>query len=117
MKNLETNLDPKELSKDPEEFKRFLIALKAMEHYTYHNRWQIDKINYDYSTLDPKYLSKMTYDYKTRVKRLEEAMKVNQLFLDEIYKKYDLKRKNHCCWSISKKFTESFCIYLNKINQ
>ena len=88
MKNLETNLDPKELSKDPEEFKRFLIALKAMEHYTYHNRWQIDKINYDYSTLDPKYLSKMTYDYKTRVKRLEEAMKVNQLFLDEIYKKY-----------------------------
>ena len=88
MKNIETNLDPKELSKNPEEFKRFLIALRAMEHYTYHNRWQIDKINYDYSNLDKKYLSKMTYDYKTRVKRLEDAVNKNQLFLNEISKKY-----------------------------
>jgi len=88
MKKLETNLDPKDLSKNPEEFKRFLIALREMELYTYHNTWQVDKINYDYSSLDKKYLEKMTYDYKTRVKRLQDAMAVNQTFLNEIYKKY-----------------------------
>ena len=88
MKNLETNLDPKELSKNPEEFKRFLIALRTMDNYTYHNKWQIDKINNDYSNLDKKYLSKMTYNYKTRVKRLEEAIDSNQGFLSEIAKKY-----------------------------
>ena len=89
MKNLETNLDPKELSKNPEEFKRFLVALRTMYYYTYHNRWQIDKINSDYTTIDKKYLSKMTYDYRTRVKRLESAMDVNQAFLTEIWKKYE----------------------------
>ena len=89
MKNLETNLDPKELSKNPEEFKRFLIALRTMNYYTYQNKWQIDKLNNDYSHLDPKYLSKMTYDYKTRIKRLEEAMDSNQGFLSEIAKKYE----------------------------
>lgn len=88
MKNLETNLDPKELSKDPEELKRFLIALRTMEYYYYHNRWQVDKINYDYSHIDKKYLSKMTYDYKTRVKRLETAIDANQIFLTEISNKY-----------------------------
>ena len=88
MKKLETNLDPKELLKNPEDFKRFLIALREMELYTYHNTWQVDKINYDYSSLDKKYLEKMTYDYKTRVKRLQDAMAVNQTFLNEIYKKY-----------------------------
>jgi carnosine N-methyltransferase len=59
-----------------------------MELYTYHNKWQVDKINYDYSNLNKKYLEKMTYDYKTRVKRLLDAMAVNQTFLNEIYKKY-----------------------------
>jgi len=88
MKQLVTNLNPEILSKNPEEFKKFLVALRTMEYYTYHNKWQIDKINYDYYYLDKKYLSKMTYDYKTRVKRLEEAMAQNQIFLSEISKKY-----------------------------
>ena len=88
MKNLETNLDPKELSKNPEEFKRFLIALRTMDYYTYHNRWQIDKIISDYTSIDKKYLSKMTYDYNIRVKRLENAIDENQAFLSEICKKY-----------------------------
>ena len=88
MKKLTTNLDPVTLSKDSEEFKRFLVALTTMQYYSYHNRWQIDKIIYDYSNLDKKYLSKMTYDYRTRVKRLEEAMILNQAFLTEISSKY-----------------------------
>ena len=88
MKKLVTNLNLETLSKDPEELKRFIIALKTMQYYTYHNRWQIDKIIYDYSHLDKKYLSKMKYDYRTRVKRLEEAMALNQKFLYEISFEY-----------------------------
>ena len=88
MKKLETNLNPEELSKNPDELRRFLVAIKTMQNYQYHNRWQIDKLNYDFSYLDKKFLSKMTYDYKTRVKRLEEAVKNNQIFLSEISQKY-----------------------------
>ena len=88
MKKLETNLDPNELSKNPQEFKRFLIALKGMEFYSLYNKWQIEKLKYDYSNMNKKFLEKMSYDYKIRVKRLEEAMKLNQIFLSEIAKKY-----------------------------
>jgi len=102
MIKLETNLDPKELSKNPEEFKRFLVAIDAMELYSYHNYyWQIDKLYKDFSSLDKKYLEKMTYDYGERGKRLEDAIGLNQYFLNEIaqlykpdstfYEKYDMK--------------------------
>ena len=101
MIKLETNLDPKELSKNPEEFKRFLVAIDAMELYSYHNYWQIDKLYNDFYSLNKKYLEKMNYDYETRGKRLEDAMGLNQYFLNEIaqlykpdssyYNKYDMK--------------------------
>jgi carnosine N-methyltransferase len=87
-KQLITNLNPEILSKNPEEFKRFLVALKAMENYTSHNRWQIDLLNNDYENLGEKYLSKMKYDYKERVKRVENAMDENQIFLSQISKEY-----------------------------
>ena len=90
MKNLETNLNPTELSKDKEEFKRFLVALNGMEKYSYHNRWQIDKIIYDYSNMDKRLLSKMTYDYNTRVKRLESGVELNQKFLSTIISKHNI---------------------------
>ena len=88
MKKLETNIDPKELSKDQDEFKRFFIAIRGMELYSYQNYWQVDKISYDFSSLDKNYLEKMNYDYKTRIKRLYEAMGLNQIFLTEISNKY-----------------------------
>ena len=88
MKKLETNLRPEILSKNPEEFKRFLIALNCMEYYLYQNRYQIELLKKDFSSLDKKYLDKMSYDYKTRIKRLEEAQNQNQIFLKEIAKKY-----------------------------
>ena len=88
MKKLETNLRPEIVSKNPEEFKRFLIALNCMEYYLYQNRYQIELLKKDFSSLDKKYLEKMSYDYKTRIKRLEEAQNQNQIFLKEIAKKY-----------------------------
>ena len=88
MKQLETNLSPEKLSKNPEEFKRFLIALNCMENYIYQNLYVIDTLNKDYQSIDKKYLSKMPYDYRTRIKRLEEAFDLNQKFLKEIAEKY-----------------------------
>ena len=84
MKNLQTNIDYKELSKNGTEYKRFLVAINGMEKYTYHNRWQIDKLIYDYSYMDKRLLSKMTYDYNTRVKRVEEGVQLNQKFLTTV---------------------------------
>ena len=84
MKKLETNLSPEILSKDPEEFKRFLISLDCMDTYIYQNKYQIEALNKDYPNLNKKYLSKMNYDYKTRIKRLEEAYNLNQIFLQKI---------------------------------
>ena len=88
MKKLETNLSPQILSKDPEEFKRFLCAIDSMENYIFQNKYQVDALNKDYSSLDKKYLSKMKYDYKTRIKRLEEAYNLNQIFLKKISQLY-----------------------------
>ena len=88
MKNLQTNLDFKELSKNKEEFKRFLVAITGMDYYSYHNRWNIDKIITDYSNMDKRLLSKMTYDYHTRVKRLESALELNQNFLTTVAREY-----------------------------
>ena len=88
MKNLETNIDINELSKNKEEFKRFLVAITGFDHYTYHNKWQIDKLIYDYSNMDKRLLSKMTYDYNTRVKRVQEGVDLNQKFLTTISNKY-----------------------------
>ena len=87
-KKLETNLSPEILSKNLGEFKRFLIALNCMENYIAQNKYKIDELNKDYPSLDKKYLNKMAYDYKTRIKCLEEAYKLNQIFLTEISKKY-----------------------------
>ena len=84
MKNLQTNIDYKELSKNGTEYKRFLVAINGMEKYTYHNKWQIDKLIYDYSYMDKRLLSKMTYDYNTRVKRVEEGVQLNQKFLTTV---------------------------------
>ena len=88
MKTLETNLNPKTLSKNPNEFKMFLIALNCMENYIIQNKVQIDTLNKDYSTMDQNLLNKVPYNYKTRIKRLEEAFNLNQIFLTEISKKY-----------------------------
>ena len=54
MNKLETNLNPEVLSKNHEEFKRFLIALSCMENYLYQNRYQIDILNRDYPSIDKK---------------------------------------------------------------
>ena len=88
MKNLQTNIDYKELSKNGTEYKRFLVAINGMEKYTYHNKWQIDKLIYDYSYMDKRLLSKMTYDYNTRVKRVEEGVALNQKFLTTVSSKF-----------------------------
>ena len=88
MKNLVTNLDINELSKNFGEFKRYLVAITGMEYYSYHNRWAIDKIIYDYSNMDKRLLSKMTYDYNTRVKRLESGVELNQSVLSTILSQY-----------------------------
>jgi len=88
MKNLETNLSPEILSKNQEDFKRFLTALYSMENYINHNKFQTEAIIKDYSSMDPRYLSKLSYDYKKRVARLNEAYKLNQSFLSTVASKY-----------------------------
>ena len=88
MKNLETNIDYKELSKNGVEYKRFLASINGMERYTYHNKWQIDKLIYDYSYMDKRLLSKMTYDYNVRVKRVEDGVALNQKFLTTVSSQY-----------------------------
>ena len=93
MKKLETNLSPEILSKNPDEFKRFLTALDCMENYASQNKYIIDTVNNSYSKIDKKYLDKMSYDYKTRVKRLEEAINNNQIFLKEIATKFKPEEK------------------------
>ena len=88
MKKLETNLDAKILGQDKEELKRLIITLYAMENYKYHNRYQIEKFNFDVNNIDKKLLGKLNYDVKQRIQRLDQAMTLNQNVLLEIVKSY-----------------------------
>ena len=88
MKKLETNLDAKILGQDKEELRRLIIALYAMENYKYHNRYQVEKMNYDFHNIDKNLISKLTYDINQRIIKLDQAMTENQNILLEIVKHY-----------------------------
>jgi carnosine N-methyltransferase len=88
MKKLETNLDASILGQDKDELKRLIITLYAMENYKYHNRYQIEKFNYDVSNIDQKYIGRLNYDIKQRIQLLDQAMTLNQNMLLEIVKNY-----------------------------
>lgn len=87
-KNIITNIDPVELSKNKEEFMRFLYAINSLEEYTLDKQIYIEKIKSDFEKLDQKYISKLSFNYKDRILKLKKAIDHNQKFFNKIISIY-----------------------------
>ena len=79
----------------PEYFKKinyypyfpYQVALLFLN-YEYYNDYIPQKIEDNYKKLDKKYLDKLPFDYKDKVKKVKEGMKINQEFFTKIANLY-----------------------------
>ena len=87
--NLIIDLNPEKLSKDPEEFKRFLAVIKAMESYGPDNLEEAEKMEKDFEIINSKYpYPKYSFNYEERISRWKSSIKHNQSFINELIKIY-----------------------------
>ena len=87
--NLIIDLNPEKLSKDPEEFKRFLAVIKAMESYGPDNLEEAEKMEKDLEIINSKYpYPKYSFNYEERISRWKSSIKHNQSFINELIKIY-----------------------------
>ena len=56
--------------------------------YEQYNEYIPNKLESNYQNLDPKYLAKLPFDYKEKVKKVKEGMKTNQEFFTKIANLY-----------------------------
>ena len=87
-KTLKVDLDLDSLYQNPAAFKDYVSAIHCMENYWYYAQYYVEKMDRDFKAIGEKYLSKMNYDYKDRLKRLKDAILCNQVFLNQIIYKY-----------------------------
>ena len=95
----------------PEYFKRLnlypspkLCALTFLNYEKYHE-YIPERIENNYKNLDPKYLAKLPFDYKEKVKKVKEGIKTNQAFFTKIANLYLDRFKDA---NISDKYFNSF---------
>ena len=62
--------------------------------YEKYNQFIPEKIESNYKKIDPKYLDKLPFDYKDKVKKVREGMKTNQEFYTKIANLYIDKFKD-----------------------
>ena len=95
----------------PEYFKRLnlypspkLCALTFLNYEKYHE-YIPERIESNYKNLHPKYLAKLPFDYKEKVKKVKEGIKTNQAFFTKIANLYLDRFKDA---NISDKYFNSF---------
>jgi carnosine N-methyltransferase len=88
-KNLIIDLTPETLSKNQNEFKRFLAVIQSMESYGPDTLKEASKMEKDFEIINSKYpYPKYPFNYKERITRLKQAIELNQSFLNELIKIY-----------------------------
>ena len=71
--------------------KLYYLSLLNYEKY---NQYIPNKIEENYKKLDPKYISKLPFDYNEKVKKVREGLKVNQTFFTKVANLYIDKFSN-----------------------
>ena len=89
--NLIIELNPKELIKDKEQFKRFLSVINAIEQYSTKELERINKMEKNFEYFGEKYISKLSFNYKERITTLKKCISHNQDFLNKLIKIYKPK--------------------------
>ena len=70
------------------------LCLHNFLNYEKYNQDIPNKLENNYKNLDPKYLAKLPFDYKDKVKKVKEGMKTNQAFFTKIANLYLNNFKN-----------------------
>lgn len=86
--NLTIELNPEQLIKNKEEFKRFLTVIKSMESYSQDAIKEVNKMEKDFEKIDQKYTSKLSFNFKDRINRLKDSISQNQDLLNNMLKIY-----------------------------
>ena len=69
----------------PEDVKLCCLCFLDYERY---NEYIPQKLESNYKKIEPKYLEKLPFDYKEKVKKVKEGMKTNQIFFTKIANLY-----------------------------
>ena len=64
-----------------------VVALTFLNYENY-NKYIPEKLESNYKNMDPKYLSKLPFNYKDKVKKVKDGMKTNQEFFSKIANLY-----------------------------
>ena len=67
------------------------LCTYCFQDYEVYNEYIPNKIESNYQKLEPKYLEKLPFDYKEKVKKVKEGMKTNQEFFNKIVNLYSDK--------------------------
>ena len=64
------------------------LCYLSLLNYEYYNEYIPNKLETNYKNLESKYLSKLPFDYKEKVKKVKEGIKINQNFYNKIANMY-----------------------------
>ena len=65
------------------------LCLLAFLNYEYYNEYIPEYLENNYKKIEPKYLAKLPFNYKEKVKKVKEGMKTNQVFFSKIANLYN----------------------------
>ena len=64
------------------------LCCLSLLNYEYYSEYIPNKLENNYKNIDPKYLSKLPFDYREKVKKVKEGIKTNQKFYNKIANMY-----------------------------
>ena len=86
--SIDFDLNPENIIKDKEKFKRFLSGISALELYSLEAFKKMEKMEQDLKSFDQKYISKLSFNIQDRVSKLKEAIEHNQNLFNHVSKIY-----------------------------
>jgi carnosine N-methyltransferase len=87
-KILRNNITPEFFAKDPYLAIRFKIVIREMLDYSKNCDRIISNLEKNYSSLSKEHLSKLPFNYKDKIEKVKNGIKLNQMFYDKVASLY-----------------------------
>lgn len=90
-KILKNDITPEYFQKDPYMALRFAIVLKEMKEYSQNCGYILKDLEKGYSALSKDHLGKLPFNYKDKIEKVKEGIKLNQDFYNKVVSLYSPK--------------------------
>ena len=90
-KFLKTDITPEFFQKDPYLTIRFKVVLKEMEHYSKNCEHILTNLEKSYLALPKNHLEKLPFNYKDKIEKVKQGIKLNQDFYNKVLSLYKPK--------------------------